>query len=231
MDVIEQMEVQTAGATSSTIQATSLPLYDPHRHVDGPSGKLDDDFEASSPLLSKIYNHCILDGCREIIACGRVFLKTGLRGTFRERYLFLLPGTLLEYQLKKRDVYGKPDSRVVYHKRKHTIGLRGCFVYCGRLASALLSPNTATSWDPADAQPQFPRIYGSDGLTSTDHDEDCTLVLFKKKAEMRGLGKEGTVTVFRARSMVSYFLFRFCPLIISCSTNLIRILTLLKWLA
>lgn len=50
------------------------------------------------PLLASTYHHCVLNGgCRPIFKAGTVYVKHGLRGTWRERQLFLLPGILLTY--------------------------------------------------------------------------------------------------------------------------------------
>lgn len=95
----------------------------------------------------------------------------------------------------------------VYHRRKSSssLSLRGCYVYSGRLASYLLSPNTASTWDPADAQGKFPRVYGQDQLRVADDEEDCSLVVFKRPFGGEGrFGKGGTTRVLRARSMVRY---------------------------
>ncbi|KAI5475812.1 hypothetical protein MNV49_000823 [Pseudohyphozyma bogoriensis] len=161
----------------------------------------EDDDDVSFPLLSKIYNWCVIDSCRSILAAGRLYVRKGARGRFKERYLFLLPGVLLEYDVRKRDVNGQPTQRV-YHQRVGTFSLNACYVYSGRLASSILSPSVGTSWDIAEGTPQFPRMYEEDGLRTTDGDEDCTLVLFKKSRESRGLGKKGTILVLRARSML-----------------------------
>lgn len=68
-----------------------------------------------------------------------------------------------------------------------------------------MGPNSSSGWDSADNQQRFPRIYSAtDGLRTTDEDEDCTFVVWKKKAEHLRLGKAGNLRVFRARSKVSF---------------------------
>ena len=86
LDAIQQMNL------------TSSPPRRPHpssSHTDQPK-----DNEISAPpdplLLGKIYNFCQVDLCRPIVASGRFYVKRGLRGKFKERYLLLLTGTLLE---------------------------------------------------------------------------------------------------------------------------------------
>lgn len=85
--------------------------------------------------------------------------------------------------------------------------LRGCYIYSGGLCSTVMGPNSNSGWDPADNAQRFPRIYSAtDGLRTTDEDEDCTFVVWKKKAEQLRLDKSGNLRVFRARSKVSFLL-------------------------
>jgi hypothetical protein len=77
---------------------TSPPPRRPHpssSHTDQPK-----DVEINAPpdplLLGKIYNFCRIEQCRPIVASGRFYIKRGLRGMFKHRYLLLLTGTLLE---------------------------------------------------------------------------------------------------------------------------------------
>jgi hypothetical protein len=187
-----------------------------------------DDPAASASILSRVFNWCLLEGCRAIIRCGRFYVKKGLRGQFQQRYLLLLPGTLLEfvlasrpsrltssakqpsrasrYQTHQRDLHVRPIP-TVYHRRKSTLSLRGCYVYSGRLATSLLAQQSNGTWDPADYQQKFPRIYtSSDGLRVSDEEEDCTLVVFKRSSGGEGrFGKSGQTRILRARSMVSGF--------------------------
>ncbi|KAK4056605.1 hypothetical protein OIO90_002453 [Microbotryomycetes sp. JL221] len=162
----------------------------------------DDDQDPDPMLLTRVYNFCIKDGCRPVLLSGRFFIKKGLRGMFKERFLILLPGTLIEYQVAARDMFGTPLPNA-YHRRKRVISLRGCYVYSGRLTTHLLSPHNSSTWDPADAQEKFPRIYPQDRLRVTDDEEDCTLALFKRPFGGGGrFGKAGKTTVLRARSMI-----------------------------
>lgn len=196
VDAIEQMELQP-------MSQTQRPRS--QRERERARGDEDDEFDSASPLLGHVYNLCISDGCRSFLRAGRAYIKKGLRGTFKERYLFLLPGVLLEYNTKQRDVSGQ-TTKVVYHCRVGALNLRGCYVYSGRLCQSVLDPNSSgTGWDPASSRQQFPRIYSStDGLRTSDEDEDCTLVVFKRKHQSAGLGRKGKLTVFRARSKVRF---------------------------
>lgn len=143
-----------------------------------------------------------------IVCSGRFYVKKGLRGIFQERYLFLLPGVILEYNVKERDWHGVPTS-LLYHQRQSKINLRDCYVYSGQLVDDDLGPNTSgTTWDPAsDGQARFARIYsGSDGLRTSDSDGDCCLVIFKKTGDRTRLGRRGKTFVLKARSKVSQFI-------------------------
>lgn len=101
-------------------------------------------------------------------------------------------------------MHGKPLPSV-YHRRKTSLSLRGCYVYSGALTTSLLATsNSSSTWDPADSQGKFPRMYEGDGLRVKDEEEDCTLVIFKRPYGGSGrFGKQGKTRVLRARSMVS----------------------------
>ncbi|KAL8290217.1 hypothetical protein RQP46_003156 [Phenoliferia psychrophenolica] len=203
IDAIEQMELQPNSLSSPRLsryhgQPHGRPLSSSSSPPD-PAGALD----LASPLLARVYNHCILDGCRSIVRSGRFYVKHGVRGMFKERYIFLLKGVILHFEMRARDVHGVP-TKTPYHRRKASQNLRGCYVYSGRLSTSPLAAGVATGWKPGDGQSTFPRIYASDGLRTSDEDEDCTLIVFKKTADgpNQGLGTKGKVTVFRARSMI-----------------------------
>lgn len=109
---------------------------------------------------------------------------------------------IFRYKVVDRDMHGQPLPSV-YHRHKSSLSLRGCYVYSGRLAAHLLSPHSGSSWDPADAQHNFPRMYPQDKLRVTDDEEDCTLVIFKRPFGGSGrFGKAGRTRVLRARSQV-----------------------------
>lgn len=101
-------------------------------------------------------------------------------------------------------MHGQPLA-TVYHRRKTSLSLRGCYVYSGALTTSLLAQSANSStWDPADTQGKFPRMYEGDGLRVKDEEEDCTLVIFKRPFGGGGwFGKQGKTRVLRARSMVS----------------------------
>ncbi|GAA5872147.1 hypothetical protein JCM1840_006333 [Sporobolomyces johnsonii] len=206
VDAIRQMEISPHGGL-----VKHLPPF-------GSSARHDDDDDAepppareellSSPLLAQIYNWCILDGCRAVLKHGVLHVKKGLRGMFRKRHVLLLPGTLIEYQSFQRDLYGQPLA-TPYHRRKFTLSLRDCYCYSGSLTAALLRGTTnTTAWDPANTtQHHFPRCYTTtDGLRTTDDDEDCTFVILRMKHGGHGGGKtfgqKGVARVYRARSKV-----------------------------
>ncbi|KAM0788788.1 hypothetical protein ACM66B_002877 [Microbotryomycetes sp. NB124-2] len=195
-----QRQIATARDHMELIGPHLRPTHPTSTHTDPRNH--DNDADPDPMLLTQVYNFCIQDGCRPIMLSGRFFVKVGLRGMFKERCLVLLPGTLIEYQVFARDMFGQPISGV-YHRRKRVTSLRGCFVYSGRLTAHLLSPHNISTWDPADSQEKFPRIYPQDKLKVTDDEEDCTLVLFKRRNGGGGrFGKGGKTYVLRARSMI-----------------------------
>ncbi|KAM0745749.1 hypothetical protein T439DRAFT_306612 [Meredithblackwellia eburnea MCA 4105] len=196
VDAIEQMELQPSKSNAPGIQrfrgkTVVREAMDPAEAI-----------ELASPLLARLYNFCILQSCRSIMRGGRFYVKTGVRGRFRERYIFLLRGTLLFYHTSVRDFHGMP-TKSSYHRRQGSQSLRGCYIYSGRLSAAGVNP-AVNNWTPANGNALFPRIYASDGLRTSDEDEDCTLIIFKKGVDgpNQGLGGKGSTTILRARSMI-----------------------------
>ncbi|GAA5963604.1 hypothetical protein JCM21900_000304 [Sporobolomyces salmonicolor] len=207
VDAVQQMEISPHGGLVKHLP----PFSSSGRHVDdADDGEPQPSREEllSSPLLAQIYNWCILDGCRAVLRHGVLHIKKGLRGMFRKRHVLLLPGTLIEYQSFQRNLYGQPLA-TPYHRRKFTLSLRDCYCYSGSLTAALFhgTANT-TAWDPANTtQHHFPRCYTTtDGLRTTDDDEDCTFVLLRMRHGGHGtakkFGQKGVARVYRARSKV-----------------------------
>lgn len=89
MDAIEQMELSSFGPRRRPPTSSN-----PHSREASPEREEETVEKAS--LLSKVYNFCIMEECRPIVRCGRFYVKKGLRGMFKERYLVLLAGTLVE---------------------------------------------------------------------------------------------------------------------------------------
>lgn len=128
VDAIEQMELQP-----NSLSAPRLGRYhgQPHGRALAGDATPPDPAEAldlASPLLARVYNHCILDGCRAILRAGRFYVKHGVRGMFKERYIFLLQGVLVHFEMRNRDLHGVP-TKTPYHRRKASQNLRGCYVY------------------------------------------------------------------------------------------------------
>ncbi|KPV77586.1 uncharacterized protein RHOBADRAFT_51419 [Rhodotorula graminis WP1] len=161
----------------------------------------------ASPQLGHVYNWCLLDGCRAVMHKGAMHVKKGLRGTFHPRHVVLLPGVLVEFQSVTRDLQGRPKA-TPYHRRRHVLTLRDCYIYSGSLASHLLAPSKgASTWDPADESAhQLPRYYSSsDGLRTADDVEDCTFAIVRVKHSRSGKldkldKKVDEARVYRARS-------------------------------
>lgn len=174
-------------------------------HRQDPSSNEDFD-RLNSSLLGKRYNLCIEDCCRGFYYSGRLYVKKKVRGTYNQRYCFLLPGLFLEFN-RSQGGSGKG-----YHKRIDVTSLRGVYVFSGRLCTQVTGSEERadSTWEPALGQNRFGRFFSdTDGLMSRDSWEDCTIVLFKKKGETRGLGKKGKIITLRARSKVRPFFFFF----------------------
>ena len=195
-DAVQQMKLQPLNAYQIRRDIRDKSAYELAEE------RYDDIDATSSPLLAHLFNWCVIDGCRGIIRCGRLFLRKGLtEGIFKERYCIITGGYLLIYQTRWRDMHGQLVDSIL-RRRVGEIYLRDCYVFAGRL-----NPSSTTakslSFDPVTARRTFPRIYGSDGLMTGDIDDDCTLIIWQKKFASKTFGRDARVRVLKARSMVS----------------------------
>ena len=126
---------------------------------------------------------------------------------FKNRFCFLIDGHLLEYDVRRRDIYGQA-LETVYHHRRFAFSLRDCYIYSGTLATSVLGPDTSGSdWRLSNSAENFPRIF-ENGLMSHDSTIDCSFVIWKKLRARgkagKGLGSSSTVRVYRTRNKVGY---------------------------
>ncbi|KAH8918424.1 hypothetical protein BT69DRAFT_1225419 [Atractiella rhizophila] len=191
-DAAEQMEI-----TPSTHDV----LNHFRKKPDDDEVSLDDRLKFGGPLLGAIYNWCILNGCRTIIKCGRLYIRAGVNKLYKERYMIIVDGHLLQFLIPPRHEAVKTGQSEVYHQRKNITSLKDCYVYTGRMVNIRYKANSR--FNPANLQSNnFPRIY-PDGLMSIDAEDECTFVIFRKISnDGKGLGKRGTARVMRARSKV-----------------------------
>lgn len=163
------------------------------------------------PLLAETFNFCVIQGCRHnLLKFGRLYFKEGHRDdAFQDRFFFLIHDHLIEFETVKRNRIDKRPIPLVYHRRVRNISLRDAYLMTGESCSTYLARNGTSggSFDPSKDQSKFARIY-RDGLVSVDDAMSCTFALWRQKRKSSvvgggmgsGLGKDGRVYVFQARS-------------------------------
>lgn len=157
-----------------------------------------------SPLLAQTFNFCSMYGCRlGALRFGRLFYKNGHKtDPFKDGFFQLAGNHLIQFESVRRDLQGHPVP-LVYHRRLRNIRLRDIYIMTGNCCSQFLDTRDARGRvGPAAHEAPVSRIYG-DGLISIDDPIQCTFVIWKQKASksnVAGLGKDGKVYVFQARS-------------------------------
>ncbi|THH01570.1 hypothetical protein EW026_g1154 [Hermanssonia centrifuga] len=88
--------------------STGRPRITARRHVHDEQDAAPEtppDPDKSSPDLSSFYNWCLLDGCRAISKCGKLFSRKGLRGQYKHVQLVLVPGHLVQFRITGTSLY------------------------------------------------------------------------------------------------------------------------------
>lgn len=112
--------------------------------------------------LNRIWNWCVIDGCRAITLEGPLFMKKGKWPKFRQYLAVLTNGRLVTYRIK--------GSQKLM-SRKHSYPLFGAYAYSGLMALDELQENNNQIAEYPKA-----RIY-EDGLQTTDDAEDTTMAI------------------------------------------------------
>ncbi|THH16545.1 hypothetical protein EW146_g4095 [Bondarzewia mesenterica] len=165
------------------------------------------DLGAVLPNLSQLYNWCVLDGCRPITKTGRVFVRKGLRGSYKHVQLFIVSGHLIQYHMKADSVHHRRQGRAINLLDAYT-------------ASGVFAAQSLPSGQYRANGPPMARRY-QDGLENDDAEEDTLFVLYyyphsvgagvdgievqakgKDEAPIPKLSAERKLMVFRTRSRV-----------------------------
>lgn len=111
--------------------------------------------------LSRLWNWCVIDGCRAITMEAPLFMKQGKWPKFRQYLAVLSNGRLTCFRINGNKAM----------QRKHSWPLFGAYAYSGLMALDELQENNSQSAVYPKA-----RIY-EDGLQATDDAEDTTLAI------------------------------------------------------
>ncbi|KAK0562823.1 hypothetical protein OC844_002504 [Tilletia horrida] len=165
--------------------------------------------ERISPLLTSLWNWCIVEGCRGIIRSGKLFHKRSAYAPYERGYFILIGGRLLGYALStsERTSRARQNAGIFWRRRSEaggmrTIPLRDAYIVSGRLTDDFRGASNHGSFEGGAKTPAgslgcgtgaastgerhtLPRVY-ADGMISTDEDEDCTFVIrYRKQSQDR----------------------------------------------
>lgn len=181
-------------------------------HSDDPSPTLPKDTDGAALYANELWNWCILDGCRQILKSGRLFMKKKMRSQYKYVYplfvlelfscnifnrhvhLVLIRGCLIQFQLSKRlEKLNHQNSR---------INLIDAYVVSGYYAAMTLSVD---EYDPNE--PPTAKLY-SDGLETRDTDEDTLFMLWYRPHNQYTQGDYDRIPIMQLSAKHSLLIFR-----------------------
>lgn len=153
---------------------------------------------------------------------GQLYRKTRRRAPFVKTSVILMEGKLLIFQGSVRKSSGA-QLQHTHHERQSVLDLGNCYVYSGIITgSEQLYQSQKTIDNQMPGHHSTPRIYLSDGWTSTDEDTATCFVIWRgtrkslfrgeeakqpgggnvktKYRQVRALGVPGKSMVFKTRS-------------------------------
>ncbi|KAI5829238.1 hypothetical protein K523DRAFT_41834 [Schizophyllum commune Tattone D] len=162
IDAQEEMELARA----------RRPLITPHLHPyhrDETARAPEPPPDASAPLpaLGSLFNWCVIEGCKPVVRAGRVFMRRGLNGPYKEVRLFLIAGHLVSFRMRR--------GSLVHRAMKRKLNLVDAYVVSGYFAALALPRG---QFSPGDES--LPRRY-QDGLEADDPEDDVLFMIWYRK--------------------------------------------------
>ncbi|PGG95492.1 hypothetical protein AJ79_10029 [Helicocarpus griseus UAMH5409] len=168
---------------------------------------------------SELFNICGVSGCRAVKMSGNLYCKPRRRSAFTSCSVILTEGQILVFQSLLRKLSGEEIPHT-HHAREWALDLRDCYVYSGFITDSDLLYQSHTIDSNLPSQDVSPRLYVSDGWTSSDEDITTCFVVWHntrktvfRSEEERGeaglrtkwkkvsaLGVPGRSIVFKTRS-------------------------------
>ncbi|RPD62431.1 hypothetical protein L226DRAFT_544250 [Lentinus tigrinus ALCF2SS1-7] len=197
-----RLEMDIAHVSTGRERITPQRPREEHAHAGGHDTPMDPppDRDASLPDLTFFYNWCVIDGCRPILKCGRLYGRKGWWGQYKQTQLVLLSGHLVQYNIT--------GSSSMFHRKDKVIDLLDAYLCSGYFAAQYLPDG---QYD-ANAPPVARRY--QDGLETDDGEEDTLFIVWYRKvkgaaagvrrnnsgAEVPPLNAKRKVAIFRTRS-------------------------------
>ncbi|KAI0648051.1 Pleckstrin homology domain-containing protein [Trametes meyenii] len=196
-----RLEMDVAHSSTGRPRITPRHMRGDHEHGhrrEAPDSPPDRD--ASLPDLDFFYNWCVLDGCRPILKCGRLYGRKGWWGQYKHVQLILISGHLVQYHITGRTS--------LHHRKDKIVPLLDAYVCSGYFAAQYLPEG---QYD-ANARPVARRY--QDGLETDDGEEDTLFVVWYRvpkgaapgvrrnnaAADIPPLASKRKAVVFRTRS-------------------------------
>ncbi|KAI0754967.1 Pleckstrin homology domain-containing protein [Daedaleopsis nitida] len=197
-----RLEMDVARVSTGRERITPHRAREDHEHVGehDMSTEPPPDRDESLPDLSFFYNWCVLDGCRPILKCGRLYGRKGWWGQYKHTQLVLIAGHLVQFHITGTGVF--------HHRKKKVVHLIDAYVCSGYFAAQYLPEGQYDANKPPVA-----RRY-QDGLETDDGEEDTLFIIWYRKvsgaapgvrrnnskADIPPLNAKRKVAIFRTRS-------------------------------
>ncbi|XP_006462707.1 hypothetical protein AGABI2DRAFT_207264 [Agaricus bisporus var. bisporus H97] len=125
------------------------------------------DPSAHYPALDRLFNWCVIDGCRSITKAGKLYMRKGLRGQFKLVQMYLVNGHLIPFLIA--------SGFALHVAMRKRINLVDAYVCSGYMAALTLPKGQYCPNAPIAA-----RRY-EDGLEANDREEDMLIVIRYRK--------------------------------------------------
>ncbi|KAI5122450.1 hypothetical protein M0805_008762 [Coniferiporia weirii] len=136
--------------------------------------------ENASQYMNEFWHWCVLDGCRQVIKSGRMYIKTKSRGQYTHAHLILAKGCLIQFRV---------NNVTMHYHQIGRINLIDAYV-CSGYYAALALPEE--EYDPN--APALAKIF-QDGLETRDIMEDTLFLLWYRPHRIYAKGDLNKVPV------------------------------------
>ncbi|EER38623.1 PH domain-containing protein [Histoplasma capsulatum var. duboisii H88] len=140
----------------------------------------------------ELFNICGISGCRTVKMSGLLYCKPRRRSAFTACNVILTEGQILCFQSLIRKLSGE-ETPHTHHEREWVLDLDDCYIYSGLITNSDLLYQNHTIDTNLPSQHASPRVYTTDGWTSSDEDIATCFVLWQnsRKSVFRSQEKQG----------------------------------------
>ncbi|KKZ61161.1 hypothetical protein EMCG_04210 [[Emmonsia] crescens] len=144
----------------------------------------------------ELFNICGISGCRAVKMSGNLYCKPRRRSAFTACSVILTEGQILTFQTLVRKFSGE-ETPHTHHEREWVLDLHDCYIYSGLITGSDLLYQTHTIDTNLPSQHASPRLYVTDGWTSSDEDIATCFVLWQnaRKTVFRSQEDQGEAGV------------------------------------